>query len=88
MDDYIKVIIGGIGFPAIKMLVSKMILRCTAYDLTWDDFSNEELLTELKKSILEEGKLNTIVELKKAIEIKDNRNLFIPKESSNNESIK
>lgn len=71
IDNFIEVIIRNIDFPDMKKLVGRMVLRYSVYDLTWDDFSNEELLTEFeKKGILEKGKLETIIDLKKAYNVK------------------
>ncbi len=71
INDFIEVIIGSIDFPDMTKLTAKMILRCPIYDLTWDDFSDEQLLSEFeKKGILEKGKLDSIVAMKKAYDVK------------------
>lgn len=71
IDNFIEVIIRNIDFPNMQKLAEKMILRCSIFDLTWNDFSDEELLKEFeKKRVLEKGKLDTIVAMNKAYDVK------------------
>jgi hypothetical protein len=73
-EDYVELIVNRIDFPNLDKLVEKMVLRFHIYDLTWNDFSDEDLLKEFRtKKILASKNLDNIVELKEAYGTKKNR---------------
>ncbi|QOJ27643.1 MAG: hypothetical protein HRU80_01680 [Ignavibacteriales bacterium] len=63
-------IIAQIRFPDDKKLLSKLSLTCTYYDLTYEDFSDEELLNEfLEKSVITQADHTQIVTFIKGVEL-------------------
>jgi hypothetical protein len=69
-SDYVFKIINKMNFPDPTKMVEGMRLITNFYDLTWNDFSDEELLKEFKeKGILEED-LDAIRQLRPAFEVR------------------
>lgn len=63
--DYVELIVSRIDFPNLDKLIEKMVLRFHIYDLTWNDFSDEDLLKEFRtKKILASKNLDNILNLK------------------------
>jgi len=70
INNYVKGLISTMKFPKAHEMVEGMKLKTHYYDLTWNDFSDQELIEEFgAKGILRED-LNSIRELSKAIKEK------------------
>jgi hypothetical protein len=65
-----KLVYGEIPFPTAAKMVEGMCLKHRFYDLTYDDFSDEELVTEFEKKGIMNGDLKAIRDLRKAYEVK------------------
>ena len=60
-------VISRIKFPAPEMILNKMRLTVRFYDLTYEDFKDDELIKEFKKKeIMEKKDINDIVEFNRA----------------------
>ncbi len=60
-------VVGSIKFPEPEDLLGKMAFRVNFYDLTWDDFKDEEFLKELaEKGVLSKGEVSDIVSMRDA----------------------
>ena len=57
-------------FPKAEKMVEGMSLKHRHYDLTYDDFTDEELLKEFEQKGILKSDLNSIRDLKKAFEVK------------------
>lgn len=64
-------VVGSIKFPEPEGLLGKMAFRVNFYDLTWDDFKDEDFLQELaEKQVFSTGELNDIVSMREAFAAK------------------
>jgi len=63
-------ILAEIKFPKPKIILDKLFLKYYFYDVTFQDFHNENFLGELlKKNVINKKDLNKIVEFKKVFDI-------------------
>lgn len=71
LNDIINTIVVSIKFPDVKKLIEKISLNELYYDLTWNDFKEEKLLKEFfEKNIMKQDDINSIVDLKKAFDVR------------------
>lgn len=71
IESDITKIISSIKFPPLQKLAQHFSLKVNFYDLTWDDFKDNELLEEFsKRKILTSNDIKEIVDLKDALEAK------------------
>lgn len=69
VDDLSNTIISKIKFPDLTKLISGLELKYNFYDLTIDDFRDDDLIAEFrKKKILKGEELDDIVSIKEAFE--------------------
>lgn len=67
LQEYIDGIIYHIKFPKMEKLIENITIKEYYYDLTFQDFSDEKFIEELKrKNILKGDDINGIVEMKNA----------------------
>ncbi len=67
--DIVSQILNSIKYPEPKDLLNKMSLKVHFYDLTFEDFKDDEFLKELKdRELMAEGEINDIVSFRKAFE--------------------
>ena len=67
--DIVSQILNSIKYPEPKDLLNKMSLKVNFYDLTFEDFNDDEFLKELKdRELMAEGEINDIVSFRKAFE--------------------
>ncbi len=70
IEDYSQNIISKLKIPDSNDLLKKLELTCNFYDLTFEDFKDEELIQEFReKEILKSKELNDIVSSKNAFEV-------------------
>lgn len=69
-SDYVHKIIEKMKFPEPHKMVEGMKLISRFYDLTWNDFSDKELLTEFEEKGILIDDLNSIRQLRPAFEVK------------------
>ena len=70
IEDYSQTIISKLKIPDSNDLLKKLELTCNFYDLTFEDFKDEELIKEFKaKKILKSEELNDIVSWENAFEV-------------------
>lgn len=71
IDRIINGIIALIKFPSVHKMIEKISINELYYDLTWNDFKDEKLQQEfLKKGIMKKDEIDSIVDLKKAFDVK------------------
>lgn len=75
LDDDIQKIVSRLKFPSAKSLITGLEIKYNFYDLTFEDFRDEELIEEFReKEILKSEELDDIVSIKEAFEAtKDER---------------
>jgi len=70
-ESLVNQIVGSIKFPEPETLLDKMDVHVNFYDLTWEDFRNQEFLDELaRKEVFSKGDLKQIVSMRDAFEVK------------------
>lgn len=70
-SDYVHKIIERMKFPEPHKMVEGMKLLSRFYDLTWNDFSDKELLSEFEAKEILRDDLNSIRQLRPAFEVKE-----------------
>lgn len=71
LQEIIEITMASIKFPETQKLIDKISLTELYYDLTWNDFSDLKLLDEFaKKKIMSQSDIASIVEKKKAFDVK------------------
>lgn len=71
VNDKVDEMVNSIKFPEPDDITSKMVIKCRFYDLTIEDFKDNELLGELdERNIMEKNDIESIIEWKKAFESK------------------
>jgi len=71
VTNYVQPIVDLLKPPSLSKLENHYSLLTNYYDLTWEDFKDEELLKEFeKKKVLNEGEIKQIVDMKKGFETK------------------
>lgn len=74
LEEIINSIISSVKFPDIRKLIENISLSEHFYDLTWNDFKDENLLKEFKrKEIMLDDEIDSIVKLKDAFEAEQPR---------------
>lgn len=69
IDDLVQQIISKIKFPDVNKLISDLKLKYNFYDLTFEDFRDDELIKEFReKKILESEELDDIISIRAAFE--------------------
>jgi len=69
IDDSVQQIVSQIKFPDVYKLISELKLKYNFYDLTFEDFRDDELIEEFReKEILKSEELDDIVSIKDAFE--------------------
>jgi hypothetical protein len=69
VDDSVQQIVAKIKFPDVHKLISELKLKYNFYDLTFEDFRDDELIKEFReKKILKGEELDDIVSIKDAFE--------------------
>ena len=72
VEDIASDIAGKMSFPEPANLLSRLGLNVNYYDLTWDDFHNEDLLKQLvEKEVMDKGDVEQIVELRDVFEARE-----------------
>jgi len=67
--DIVSQILNSIKYPEPSTLIKKMSLKVNFYDLTFEDFKDDEFLKELKdRELMAEGEINDIVSFREAFE--------------------
>lgn len=71
LEEYVDRLVFKIPFPKTEKLIEKISLKDYYYDLTFQDFSDDKLIDELKKKeIMKDEDIKGIVEMKNAFEEK------------------
>ena len=71
LNEFVDRLIYRIPFPKTEKLIEKILLSDFYYDLTFQDFSDDKLIQELKKKkIMKDEDIKGIVEMKNAFEEK------------------
>jgi len=66
-------IVARIKIPEPSELLAKMEIRINFYDLTWDDFRNQQFLDELvEKEVFDKGAMEQIIKMKDVYAVKKN----------------
>lgn len=71
ISEIINTIVASVKFPEVSDLIEGISLSELFYDLTWNDFKEEKLLKEfLEKKIMMKDEIDSIVDLKKAFDVR------------------
>ena len=69
IEDIVQQIVSQIKFPDVSKLISELKLVYNFYDLTFEDFRDDELIKEFReKEILKSEELDDIISIKEAFE--------------------
>jgi len=73
-QDIVSQILNSIKYPEPSELLNKMSLKINFYDLTYEDFKDDDFLKELKdRELMAEGEINDIVAFRKAFETSEEK---------------
>lgn len=69
--EIINSIVSSVKFPEVSELIESISLSELFYDLTWNDFKDENLHKEfLEKKVMMKDEIDSIVHMKKAFDVK------------------
>jgi len=71
LKEIINTIVSSVKFPEVHNLIKKISFSELFYDLTWNDFKDENLLKEFsEKKIMKQNEIDSILNLEKAFAVK------------------
>jgi len=72
IDDIVNGILNSIKYPDPNKIIAKMSLKENFYNLTYEDFENDDFLKELEgKEIMKKGEIDKIVSFRDAFQAKN-----------------